>query len=150
MKKINLILTFLVLTITTVSAQEISKNAIGLRLGDNDGIGTEISYQRKLNNQNRLEIGLGLRDVGDTNIFKATGLYQWVWHLDDRFNWYAGAGGGFLNSNDSSLFAAGTIGIEYNFNIPLVLSLDLRPEVGVIGDYDGFNTDLGLGIRYQF
>lgn len=29
-------------------AQDISKNAIGLRLGDNDGFGAEISYQRGL------------------------------------------------------------------------------------------------------
>ena len=45
------------------------------------------------------------------------------------------------------------IKIEYNFNIPLLLSLDFRPEVGLVG-YDGFDNDfdfdIALGIRYQF
>ena len=54
MKK--LILTAIAITITTltVNAQDISKNALGLRLGDNDGLGGEISYQRHLNDNNRL------------------------------------------------------------------------------------------------
>jgi hypothetical protein len=29
-------------------AQKISENALGLRLGDNDGFGAEVSYQRAL------------------------------------------------------------------------------------------------------
>jgi hypothetical protein len=32
----------------SLSAQEITKNALGLRLGDNDGFGGEISYQALL------------------------------------------------------------------------------------------------------
>ena len=32
----------------STQAQEISKNALGLRLGDNDGFGGEVSYQRGL------------------------------------------------------------------------------------------------------
>ena len=35
------------------------------------------------------------------------------------------------------VFAAGNIGIEYNFDIPLLISLDMRPEIGLIG-YDDF------------
>ena len=45
---------------------------------------------------------------------------------------------------------AGDIGIEYNFDIPLLLSLDFRPEFG-FGDYnDDLDLDIALGIRYQF
>ena len=44
---------------TTLSAQSISKNALGVRLGDNDGFGGEISYQRYLKENNRLEFDLG-------------------------------------------------------------------------------------------
>ncbi|MBU7571084.1 MAG: hypothetical protein KAF41_10605, partial [Flavobacterium sp.] len=43
----------------SMQAQEISKNALGLRLGDNDGFGGEISYQRGLSSNNRLEVDLG-------------------------------------------------------------------------------------------
>jgi len=158
MKKIFLFIGFLTLSFITANAQEISDNAIGLRLGDNDGFGAEISYQRRLSDNNRLEIDLGLRNGSNYDGFKATGLYQWVWQLENRFNWYAGAGGGLghlsINNSDVSetyLFVSGVIGIEYNFDIPLILSLDYRPDIG-FGDnlYDGFNSDFGLGIRYQF
>jgi hypothetical protein len=38
-------------------------------------------------------------------------------------------------------FAAGDIGIEYNFDIPLLISLDFRPEFGGSGYYNN-NTVL--------
>lgn len=81
----------------SLNAQNFSENAIGLRLGDNDGFGTEISYQRALSDINRVEIDLGWRTGSNFNGFQLTGLYQWVWQLDGNFNWYAGAGGGIAN-----------------------------------------------------
>ena len=51
------------------------------------------------------------------------------------------------------VFAAGDIGIEANLNMPLVISLDIRPEIGILG-YENFDNkfefDVALGIRYQF
>lgn len=142
------------------NAQEISKNALGLRLGDNDGFGAEISYQRALGSNNRLELDLGLRNNDDYDSFKVVGLYQWVWNIDGGFNWYAGVGGGLGSydaekpSNESGTFflAAGDLGIEYNFDIPLILSLDLRPEIYFGDDFrnDNFGPDIALSIRYQF
>ncbi|GAA3560674.1 hypothetical protein GCM10022395_09230 [Snuella lapsa] len=70
----------------TVNAQDISKNALGLRLGDSDGFGGEISYQRALNENNRLEFDLGWRDGKNYDGFKLAGLYQWVWNIDAGFN----------------------------------------------------------------
>ncbi|WP_349352577.1 hypothetical protein [Flagellimonas sp. MMG031] len=147
-----------------LSAQSISKNALGLRIGDNDGFGGEISYQRYLSENNRLEFDLGWRDSDNVDAFKLVGLYQWVFVLEDRFNWYVGAGAGigsfdvdndFDNfvDDDSGTFAlvAGDIGIEYNFDIPLLLSLDIRPELGFNDAYsDDLDLDIALGIRYQF
>ncbi|MCD8409906.1 hypothetical protein [Tenacibaculum finnmarkense] len=148
MKKLLLAIGFLTLGAVSVNAQDISENAIGVRFGDNSGFGAEISYQRKLSDTNRLEIDLGIRKG---NAFKAIGLYQWVWQLENQFNWFAGAGGGIATaSSNSALFIAGAIGIEYNFDIPLVISLDYRPELGFSDYYDGLNSDFGLGIRYQF
>ncbi|WP_224482832.1 porin family protein [Robertkochia aurantiaca] len=148
-----------------LKAQDISKHALGLRLGDSDGFGAEISYQLGLNPANRLEFDLGWRDSNDYDAFKLTGLYQWVFPLDGNFNWYVGAGGGLgsydydddrfdpafdFDDSGSFFFAAGDIGIEYNFNIPLLLSLDFRPELG-FGDFnDDLDFDIALGIRYQF
>jgi hypothetical protein len=158
----KLILTALVIFtgVLFVNAQEIADNAIGLRLGDSDGFGTEISYQRALGGNNRLEADLGWRSGNGYDGFKLTGVYQWVWELDGDFNWYAGAGGGLgsysvdvpnnRDYTDTFAFIAGNIGVEYNFDIPLLLSLDFRPELG-FGDFrDDLGFDIALGIRYQF
>ncbi len=157
MKKLFLFIGFLTMSALTANAQDISENAIGLRFGDNNGIGGEISYQRALGENNRLEIDLGLRNNSTVNSFKATGLYQWVWKLENRFNWYVGVGGGVgswkvKNTDASSTFfyGAGDIGIEYNFEIPLLISLDFRPEIGFSDIYDGINSDIALSLRYQF
>jgi hypothetical protein len=160
MKKLILLFAVFVTFTFAASAQEIADKAIGLRLGDDDGFGAEISYQRALGDNNRLELDLGIRSGNNYDGFKLTGLYQWVWHLDGSFNWYAGAGGGVgsysvdvpggEDFDDTFLFLAGDVGIEYNFDIPLQLSLDIRPELG-FGDFrDDVGIDLALGIRYQF
>lgn len=155
------------LSFAAVQAQEISSNALGLRLGDNDGFGGEISYQRGLGANNRLELDLGWRNSNYVDALKLAALYQWVWNIDGGFNWYAGAGGGLGswsydndfpgngNRDDSGAFAfiAGDIGIEYNFDFPLLLSLDFRPELYFSSDdwnRDDLGPDIALGIRYQF
>ena len=167
MKK--LLITGIIVLIASVSmnAQDISKNALGLRLGNNDGFGGEISYQARLSPNNRLELDLGWRDGKDFDGFKLAGLYQWVWNIDAGFNWYAGIGGGvgsysfndrnnINNGNDYTdtfVFAAGDIGIEYNFDIPLLISLDFRPEIGFgneLYDNNDLDLDIALGLRYQF
>lgn len=143
-------------------AQDISKNALGLRLGDNDGFGGEISYQRGLSTKNRLEFDLGWRNSNHVDAVKLAGLYQWVWDIDNGFNWYAGVGGGIgswsydrngYKDDGTFLFAAGDIGIEYNFDVPIQLSLDFRPELYFNSDDfrdDNFGPDIALGIRYRF
>jgi len=141
-------------------AQLISENAIGLRLGDSDGLGTEISYQRALGTDTRLEANLGWRNGDDFDGFKVTGLHQWVWNIDGGFNWYAGAGGGLgiydfdtpIDGDDSEtfIFVAGNVGIEYDFDIPLLLSLDFRPEIGFGDVNDDLDFDIAFSIRYQF
>jgi opacity protein-like surface antigen len=160
MKKLFLAAALAIGLAFTSNAQEISENAIGIRLGDNDGFGTEISYQRALGGNNRLEANLGWRNNDDYDSFKLVGLYQWIWNIEGGFNWYAGVGAGLgsytdnrKDKNDSGAFvmAAGSVGIEYNFDIPLMISLDLRPEVYIGNSYrDGFGRDLGLSFRYQF
>ena len=153
---------------TALSAQNISDNALGLRLGDSDGFGAEISYQRLIQRYKRVEIDLGWRDSREFDAIKIAGLYQWVYNIDGNFNWYWGVGGG-LGSVDFDpipgeggaetpdgglfIFVAGDIGVEYDFDIPLLLSLDFRPEIGLIGYdnfTDNFDFDIALGIRYQF
>ncbi len=159
----------------TLSAQEIRPNAIGVRIGDNDGFGGEISYQRAIGSNNRLEFDLGWRDQRYYDAVKLVGLYQWVWNIDGGFNWYAGPGLGIgrwdyngprhhphhndphWDDSGSFFLIAGNIGIEYVFDIPLQLSLDFRPEI-YFGDdrddfdrhYNSFGPDIALGVRFTF
>lgn len=160
MKKLLLSTILLLGLIHFANAQDQSENNLGLRLSSNDGFGTEISYQRKLTSVNRFEIDLGWKSAEKFSAVKLTGLYQWIWNIDQGFNWYSGFGGGLGNWNSTItgnngsgnfLYAAGVIGIEYNFDFPLQLSLDLRPEFGG-NSYNetNFRSDLALGIRYKF
>ena len=167
MKKVILSAFMLLGLAFSAQAQDISKNALGLRLGDNDGFGGEISYQRGLGDNNRLELDLGFRNSNEVDAFKLTGIYQWVWNIDGGFNWYAGVGGGVgswsydrriggeqVEDSGAFVFVAGDLGIEYNFKeAPIQLSLDIRPELYFNSDdyrEDNFGPDLALGIRYRW
>lgn len=166
MKKIILAAVMLIGLAFSAQAQEVRKNALGLRLGDNDGFGGEISYQRGLSSNNRLEFDLGWRDSKHYDAAKIVGLYQWIWNIDGGFNWYAGVGGGLGSykyhddydypGNDNGgtfLIGAGDIGIEYLFkDAPIQLSLDFRPELYFGDDFrdDNYGSDIGLGIRFTF
>ena len=166
MKKIILSAFMLIGLAFNAQSQDISKNALGLRLGSNDGFGGEISYQRGLSKNNRLELDLGWRNSKDVNAYKLVGLYQWVWDIDKGFNWYAGLGAGIgswsydkggASNSGTILLAAGDIGIEYNFQeAPIQLSLDLRPEFYLNNSgsnqyrKENFGPDIALGIRYRF
>jgi hypothetical protein len=48
------------------------------------------------------------------------------------------------------LFGAGIIGIEYNFNAPILISIDYRPEIGITENYDSLGSSFALAVRYQF
>lgn len=163
MKKIILSAIMLCGLMIGAQAQNISKNALGLRLGSNDGFGTEISYQARLSAKNRLELDLGWRNNKYEDNIKIAGIYQWVWNLDGGLNWYAGLGGGAgtwryndndnIDDNGTFAFVAGDLGIEYNFDFPLQVSLDVRPEFYLNSRsyvQNNYGTDVALGVRYRF
>jgi hypothetical protein len=158
MRKFILLFIALISLTFTLNAQHIANNAIGLRLGDSDGFGAEISYQTRFNDSNRLEFGLGWRDSNNFSAVRGLALYQWVHSLDGNFNWYTGVGGGLASFNfddnaiddETSVFIAGDIGIEYDFDIPLLISLDFRPEIGFGNIDNDLDFDIALGLRYQF
>lgn len=154
-----------------INAQNLSDHTAGLRLGDSDGLGAALSYQKSISRENRIELNLSWQDSRAFDIFKLAGVYQWVMPFEGNFNWYYGFGGGLgnvdfeprpSNNNPSGIeeidgglfiFGAANLGLEYHFDFPLVLSLDMRPELGLLG-YSGFSDsfdfDIGLGIRYKF
>jgi len=169
MKKVILsIIVLMGLTFNVQAQESVSKNAIGLRLGDNDGFGGEVSYQRQIFKANRLEFDLGWRNSRNVDAVKLAGLYQWYWNIDRGFYWYVGVGGGAgswrynydgpgnnndFNDSGAFGFAAGDVGIEYNFAIPLQVALDFRPELYFNSDdwrEDNFGPDIAVSVRYKF
>jgi hypothetical protein len=122
MKTRFLVLLVISVFISEMQAQEISKNAIGVRFGDSRGFGVEANYQRAVgSNNNRIELGLATRSGKQTDAIKFTGLYEWVWNIDGGLNWYAGPGAG-----------------------------DLRPEVNFGNYVEDVTLNAGLSARYQF
>ena len=152
---------------TAATSQEIAENAIGIRLSESDGFGPEINYQRAVGDNNRLELGLAWHSKRHWETVKLTGIYQWVWNIDGGFNWYAGPGAGagiasydyyydddppyHRHGKDSEAFGflTGDVGIEYNFDFPLLVSFDFRPQIN-LGYRDDITFDVGLSARYQF
>ena len=100
-------------------------------------------------------------------------LYDWLMHITNNLNWYVGAGvgvswgyGAFFN--DPHYNSSGNlttyrrlglpiglqIGLEYNFDIPLNLSLDWRPMINLFGLRQGDLVpnllNVAVGVRYKF
>lgn len=166
MRRITLL--FLISILTTFCARsQVRDHAIGIRFGSVYGVGTEISYQHGFNAINRLEVDLGFNsDYDYVNDFKQeynswalTGTYHWVRNLEQNFNWYYGPGGkigawssnmgyNYKYNNGIYLSAVGDIGLEYCFPIGIQLSLDARPEIGLVNNGSGIN--IGFAVRYQF
>ena len=155
----------LLLSVNLVSAQS-SDNAIGLRFGGGNGFGTEISFQHALTDLNRLELDLGMFSRTNYSAWSLAGIYQWVWKIDDGFDWFAGFGGRigsyswsgdysnqFPNGTGGSgilLAAAGNVGLEYTFPMRIQLGLDYRPEIKIINHGDAFGNNIALSVRYRF
>jgi len=183
MKKL-LVSTFMLVGLA-FSSQAQEKNAIGIRLGQNEAFGGEVSFQTALSKKNRIELDLGFRKSNDIyygygfgngkgygyNSVKLTGIYQWVFDIDNGFKWYVGPGVGvgfyssknyyddnkneYVTKNGAFAVASGDVGIEYNFDFPLQLSFDIRPELYISPDYvdarDGnLGVDVGVSARYRF
>ena len=154
MKKLLLAVALLIGVTSFAKAQTMDK-AIGLRFTN----GAEISFQNPLSNSTRLELDLGLYGLGDHNGFVLSGLHQWVFSLDKGLNWYVGLGGqlgsGWYENkrvwnSGFGLAVAGQIGIEYNFSIPLQVSVDYRPAWYIIPAFGGAYDTAALSLRYRF
>ncbi len=150
MKKIIVIAAIMLGLATAASAQP---RAIGVRIGN----GGEISYQHSMG-YNFLEVdgGLGLGFDGVFNV-GATGIYNFmISEFGNGFGFYAGPGAsvglGLGEVNYFTLSAAGMVGIEYNFDFPLQISLDFRQHVGIGLGGNGLWTpsSIGFGVRYRF
>jgi len=149
MKKVLFIAAILIGFAGVVNAQ-VDGKAIGLRLG----YGAEISYQHPLSDANRVELDLGTTWAGGLTL---NGAYHWVKDLSsvkEGLNWYYGGGLGLgLWPSTFTMGIVGQVGVEYPVEVaslPLLISLDWRPSINIIGGFGFGFTGVGLGVRYKF
>jgi hypothetical protein len=86
---------------------------------------------------------------------------QIPWDYKGDWNWNlgVGAGAGIYGFKDPTVYvgAVGHVGVEYNFWFPLQLSVDWRPNIGIVTAHkmvdfntSGLYTGITLGVRYLF
>lgn len=180
--------------LTAAIAAFAQPRSAGLRLG---GTGLDVSYQHHMGKDRFVEGNFGL-DFGVKNSagVKVTGIYNMIlarpaWTDTGSWAIYAGPGVslGYVYDmvrydvmdskidypdNGFMLSLAAQVGIEYNFDFPLQLSIDLRPMIGMhINDgkfrdpatnivVEGFESKIGfynngllgfaptISVRYRF
>lgn len=152
MKKI-LIAIVAILALNTMANAQIKD--LGVRGAFGSGAGAELSAQWGMGS-NRLETDLGWVGHEDWGYVNLSAIYQWTGTFIDNFGWFAGLGAnlGLYNGSNKDydgfgLGFAAQAGLEYNFPFPLQLTLDVRPNWGLVG-HSGFGWGLALGARYRF
>lgn len=162
----------LAILIAAAAAATAQPKAAGLRIG---GTGLDVTYQYYMAKDQFVEGNLGLDFGYNVNGHvgaKATAVYNFVWARPAWTNtgsWalYAGPAvslgfvddivpydvGGVINGyyDNGFMFAVGgQVGVEYNFDFPLSLSLDLRPLFGMhINDGRFRIPDTSTVVRYE-
>lgn len=145
--------------------QEPSNNAAGMRFGAANGFGYEFSYQRLQSSHTRLEFTAGYIAAKSHNRIRFTTAYQLVLPLDflkePGFFFFAGLGASaghhrwkdeaFGTRNGVFVNGLAQMGVEHHFEFPIQISLDWRPEFGVINSNSGSDwVQFYLAFRYKF
>ena len=150
MKKIILAAAMVLGFAVAASAQP---RAIGARLG----YGFDLSYQHTVG-ENFIEADLGLASFALLNV---AATYNFVvakpaWTAQGEWGVYVGPGAALAAGNKTfCVGAACQVGLEYTFDFPLQLSVDIRPQIGLIsvGEASKFGVwgwYPHLGARYVF
>ncbi|NBR13349.1 MAG: hypothetical protein EBQ94_12585 [Flavobacteriales bacterium] len=141
------------LILSTFGFSQNYKTAVGIK-GGFPGYGS-LNGKHLFGSKSAIEASIG----GGSNTIWVQGLYEIVNPLDDKFNWYYGAGPdfGFFSSKSiitgerNSNFILGVsalIGIEYTFeDFPLNLALDTGPSLSLVPSA-GFNWGGAVAVRY--
>ena len=134
-------------------------------IGANIGYGIDVSYQHALGEANMIDLSVNIPMFAGIG---ATATYDWInpfgtaipWNEKGEWNWSlgVGAGVGIYGFNAPVVYAGavGHVGVEYNFWFPVQLSVDYRPNIGIVAGNKtvGFNTagfyGVSLGVRYLF
>ena len=173
MKKALLTLTLIVAVSSFAMAQP---RTIGARLG----IAEEFSYQHGIGYDCMFDISAGVENVwSQYRSATATIMFDWIFNWGGNFSLYLGPGLGatygfgtywddvepdspildITQKKKFGLLFGAQVGVEYAFDIPLTLSLDVRP-MGNLLSFSSFRdnpsyivarlVNVGIGIRYRF
>ena len=176
MKK--LVLTFV--AVVVCGGMAFSQFSLGGRFYSGYNYGFEASMLYDMSQNTRIEADLGAcfgimtkkHDVVDVagvhyirhdypsyHVITATGSYQWTFNIIKGFGWFVGPAAqlGLGSDQDGDFFlrlAAGAQGgVEYKFDFPLQVSLDVRPLIDFIHLSDHrtmFDLGVAAGVRYCF
>lgn len=163
-KKLLMIVAVVAMTVVAANAQP---RAIGVNLGS--GLG--FSYQHGFGEANMLDIDVHVPVFG----WGVGGIvtYDWIdpfgtqipWNNKGEWHWALGVGaaGGIYGFSNPDWYAgvAGHVGVAYDFWFPLELSVDWRPNFGVVGwnaahnggvgfNLNGLYDGVTIGVRYLF
>ena len=134
-------------------------------IGANIGYGVDFSYQHALGEANMIDLSV---NVPMFNGIGATATYDWInpfgtaipWNEKGEWNWSLGVGAGLgIYGFKAPAFYAGVVGhvgVSYDFWFPMQLSLDYRPNIGIVGgegitfNTSGLYSGITLGVRYLF
>lgn len=144
------------------------KNSIGVRLGGGYYDIVSGAFKSFITQPGAIEVNLGFRPygVGQYSWFNLSGSASYQHHFPigsiEGFKWFVGGGivayNTFSKYDDYKGFGLGvfpTGGVDYKFgNIPLSVSADIRPTIGIIKPYDYYNSfylgNAGVSARYTF
>ena len=150
-----------ILAVISVGAAVAQPRAIGANIG----YGIDLSYHHSLGEANMIDLSVNVpffEGIG------ATATYDWVnpfgavipWDYEGQWNWNLGVGAGLgIYGFKAPAFYAGVVGhvgISYDFWFPMQLSLDYRPNIGIVGgegltfNTSGLYSGITLGVRYLF
>lgn len=153
---IALVTVFLILVSKTESRAQSYKNAIGIRVGNFNGL----SFKTMTRENRSVDLNLAFNSSSDYSYVRFTGLYEFYspTELTPGLFWYAGPGASIgskrnkrLDSSNLLLSVNGVLGLDYKFaSDPINLSLDWVPFLEVTPDAALDMGSLGLSIRYTF
>ncbi len=142
--------------------------AIGARLGMNE----EFSYQHSITSNLYTDLTAGVSGLWSNyngynwGYADINAMFDWTFNIKGIWNWFVGPGAGVGFGFGSAyryygvvpfrVNIGGQIGFEWQFNIPLNLTIDWRPMINVLGfnntyyrPYAGLYS-FGVGLRYRF
>ena len=132
------------------NSQFVNTQEIGLRLEDVVGVNATIDGAFGLGRFSRVQSDVFFGDRG----VKIDALWDFIDKLVDVevLKWYFGIETSVLFSSCEPLISvSGEIGLEYCFReIPVVLGLDHRPTLWILGDTALYAGDSGFNARYVF